>query len=101
MDRFQNHLSQAVSAKIGKKIGRAEPGPGHNFIFHFRPGRARAKISISLSGRAGLDLNYNFFLWLGPSEIFFLYFWQGWAKIVVMRAGPGLNNMVRADLYIP
>ena len=60
-------------------------GPGRNFIFYFRPGRAQAEISISLSGRARLGPK------LGPARNFFLYFGPCRAEIVAVRAGPGLD----------
>ena len=63
--------------KLGKKIGRAGPGPGQNFRFCFRPGQDRAEISISLSGRAELGPKFQFLFRVGPGQKFFLYFGPG------------------------
>ena len=85
MDRFLNHLNEAIWDEIGKKLAG--------------PGRARAKILffVRVELGPGSDLNFNFSF--GPvrarAEIFLLYFEPGRAKIVAMRAGPGLDWKIR------
>ena len=69
-------LKSLKASCLGRNRKKNWPGPGQNFVFCFRPGRARAEISISLSGRA----------W---AEIFFF---------TLCRAGPGLKNPAHAGL---
>ena len=68
MDRFLNHLNQAVWAESEKNW------PGQGQILYF------------VSGRAGFGPKFEFPFRAGPGRNFFSLFR---AKIVAKRAGPG------------
>ena len=87
MDRFKNHLKQAVCPEIWKKDW---------------PGRARAKILYFVSDRAGLGQKLQFLFRAGPAQSrdFFLYFGPGRAEVEAVQAGPEKSGPCRPLVWL-